>query len=340
MASNRDPQKDYRINRRGRKVTSSADRSKRSKKASAPKPTSSSTRSRGKGTGSKKVTTGDRRIKKGLFATRGDKLNRAVRKVGRPAAKVTESGGRTQRPPASNNNRKTNLKLKGTWANTQAEEMRLNKKAGANNLEASLINDGRLKQATDANKERSMRLGGAKSKIVPGPKTKAVRKKPLTGGPRGASGPATPPVQGPSRKTPNIVADIPKRTNKPKASGPPTPGVKFNPKNRVPAKPGMSGDKGLKALGAAALAGALSSGALRNPVSKAKQKEAANSIGKYNTKDKDGTVRSRLKVGPKKVGPKKVGTEAQSFDSAFTAARKAGKKTFTWKGKLYTTKLK
>ena len=29
--------------------------------------------------------------------------------------------------------------------------------------------------------------------------------------------------------------------------------------------------------------------------------------GNYNTRDADGTVRSRKKVGPKKVGPKKVG---------------------------------
>ena len=64
MASNRNPQKDYRINRRGRKVTSSADRSKRAKKASAPRPTSSSTRSRGKGTGSTKVTSDKNRVTK------------------------------------------------------------------------------------------------------------------------------------------------------------------------------------------------------------------------------------------------------------------------------------
>ena len=72
--------------------------------------------------------------------------------------------------------------------------------------------------------------------------------------------------------------------------------------------------------------------------------EAAKSIGKYNTKDKDGKVRNRKKVGPKTVGPKivgpkKVGTMAESFDRAFAAARRSGKKTFTWKGKLYGTKL-
>ncbi len=66
------------------------------------------------------------------------------------------------------------------------------------------------------------------------------------------------------------------------------------------------------------------------------------SAGKYNTRDADGTVRSRKKVGPKKVGPKKVGpkkvgTIAQSFDRSYAAAKKAGKKTFTFRGKKYTT---
>jgi hypothetical protein len=38
------------------------------------------------------------------------------------------------------------------------------------------------------------------------------------------------------------------------------------------------------------------------------------------------------------VGPKK--SAAGQFDSAFAAARKAGKSTFTWKGKKYTTQMK
>jgi hypothetical protein len=59
------------------------------------------------------------------------------------------------------------------------------------------------------------------------------------------------------------------------------------------------------------------------------------SVNKYNTRDADGTIRSRLKVGPAKVG-----TEAQSFDRAFANARKSGQKQFTWKGKSYTTQTK
>jgi hypothetical protein len=43
------------------------------------------------------------------------------------------------------------------------------------------------------------------------------------------------------------------------------------------------------------------------------------------------------------VGSRKAssgGSAASSFDSSFAAARKAGKSTFTWRGKKYTTKMK
>ena len=112
----------------------------------------------------------------------------------------------------------------------------------------------------------------------------------------------------------------------------------------------------------AGLATAASVGSLRSPISNAKrdaqrkngQKATLNgkpvvwrngkwvpapsqSAGKYNTKDADGTVRSRKKVGPAKVGTKKVGTIAQAFDKSYAAAKKAGKKTFMFRGKKYTT---
>ena len=45
-------------------------------------------------------------------------------------------------------------------------------------------------------------------------------------------------------------------------------------------------------------------------------------------------------LGPKKVGTGKVGTIAQAFDRSFAAARKAGKATFMFQGKKYTTELK
>lgn len=234
MASNRDPRKDYRINRRGRKVTSSADRSKRAKKASAPKPTSSSTRSRGKGTGSTKVTS--------------DKTR--------------------------------------------------------------------------------------------------VTKSPVSSAPRGAQGPATPPQQGPSQRVSGLIGSrgsAPKSYPKPKTQGAPR-GISFKGKPTAGMK---TNSNNLRARGTAALAGAVATGALLNPVTKAKKKasdkrkaKAAKSVGKYNTKDKDGAVRNRKKLGAKKVGPKKVGTVAQQFDKEFAAARKAGKSEFTYKGKKYNTKIK
>jgi hypothetical protein len=46
-------------------------------------------------------------------------------------------------------------------------------------------------------------------------------------------------------------------------------------------------------------------------------------------------------VGPRKSSSGSGSTSAaKQFDSAFAAARKAGKSTFTWKGKKYTTKMK
>ena len=328
MASNRDPRKDYRINRRGRKVTSSADRSKRAKKASAPKPTSSSTRSRGKGTGSKRVTQGNESARTGISTRRQIEGNKP---------KVTKGqGGKPRRPSPSTKVRRTGLKLKGTWANTQAEEMKMNKKVGANNKESALMNNERLKQSTDAKQERAQRLS-TRNKVVKGPGNKAVRKKPVTGPPRGASGPRNPPVQGPSRKTPNIVADIPNRGNKPKTGGPPGLGkVKFDPKNRV--KPKTGGGIGqLRGLGTAALAGALATGSMRNPISKAKEKEYRRKEAEAGKKRKMPSMGKDYKSKEKDLSRK---ANASNFDNAFAKARKAGKSTFTWRGKKYTTKKK
>ena len=180
--------------------------------------------------------------------------------------------------------------------------------------------------------------------------------------PRGAQGPATPPVQGPNRKVSGIIGTRKGSTALPTKAAP-TPGNKissFKPKPKAtnaikptrltPRGGGRSAKgSGVKNTLLAGMAAALATGALRNPVSKAKKAEAkkktAKVIDNYNTKDADGTVRSRKKVGPAKVGPKKVGpgkvgTQAQSFDKAFAAARSAGKSVFTWKGKKFNTKTK
>lgn len=78
----------------------------------------------------------------------------------------------------------------------------------------------------------------------------------------------------------------------------------------------------------------------RQFLTRQREQALAKSTNKYNTKDPDGRIRSRLAVGPKIVGPGKVGTIAENFDAAFTKARDAGKDTFTWRGKLYTTELR
>ena len=170
--------------------------------------------------------------------------------------------------------------------------------------------------------------------------------KPVTGPPRGAQGPASPPVQGPNKKVSGIIGTR-KGSTKAPTNPPPTPGTskfnKFRPKTVASAATLLSprSDLPAKLVAGGSLAAELITH-LRGNKSKAKPKTKTNtskSVGKYNTKDKDGTVRSRKKVGPKKVGPKKLGTIAQAFDKAFAAARKAGKKEFTWKGKRYSTKL-
>ena len=117
-------------------------------------------------------------------------------------------------------------------------------------------------------------------------------------------------------------------------------------KGRVSSKGNKGGSSALKTTLAAGMVTALATGSLRNPVTAAKQRESKEnrkkitkkSTDKYNTKDADGTVRSRAKVGPKKVGPKKVGTVAQAFDKAYASAKKDKKKEFTFKGKKYSTK--
>lgn len=193
--------------------------------------------------------------------------------------------------------------------------------------------------------DRAKQQGKGSSKVTTG---KGQTRTP----PRGAQGPRNPPVQGPNRKVSGIIGTRKGSTSSP-SSKPPTPGTRLGarsvvkPTRLTPRGGGSRSGSGIKTTLLAGMATALASGALRNPISKAKQleakqklKKAASSVGKYNTRDKDGTVRSRAKVGPKKVGPKKVGTRAQSFDKSFAAARKAGKKEFTWKGKKYNTKTK
>ena len=160
-----------------------------------------------------------------------------------------------------------------------------------------------------------------------------------TGAPRGAQGPRTAPVQGPSRRVPTTMGGdtgrrIPENkygTKGTPKSGPPRPagpkasrvgsqlrtaakiGTIVNPRSDVPAK----------AVAAASLLADLMKQRQQGKTKPAKR--GMSSMGKdYKAKEKE-------------LGRKAI---ASNFDQAFAAARKAGKKTFTWRGKLYNTKLK
>ena len=207
---------------------------------------------------------------------------------------------------------------------------------------------------------RSTTKGRAKNRVTSA--SDRIKKNPVSNKPRGAQGPRTAPVQGPRQRVSGIIGTRQGSTS-PANNRVPTPGTRLGrfknskvntsglstPKQIIKARRAGSGkgSSGIKSTLAAGLVTALAAGSLRNPVSKAKSKaakaKASKSVGKYNTRDADGTVRSRKrvgpkKVGPKKVGPKKVGTISQAFDKAYAAAKKEGKKEFTFKGKRYNTK--
>lgn len=170
---------------------------------------------------------------------------------------------------------------------------------------------GRTQRQTAA---RVARDTGSKDRVTRG---RGVTRT-ATGAPRGAQGPRTAPVQGPSRRVSGLIG-----SRSPSKAKIPTPGVKLgtaakvgtllNPKSDVPAK---------VAAAASLVADAISS---RKPSAKKGTGKPMASKGKdYKKKEKELSRKAA----------------ASNFDQAFTKARKAGKKTFTWRGKRYTTKMK
>jgi len=220
------------------------------------------------------------------------------------------------------------------------------------------ISSPRLRQA----------LESVKTKRTPAKTPPKVKTNPPSSTPRGAQGPRTAPRQGPYQKPPSAVRSGPSAPVKkptPKAATPRVSNVGPQIKQAKAVKAANPGRAARAArrpnvpARAAAVAGGLYTAAqiLRSsgkpgaakmsrlgiggnaPVSKSKQPQRKSSnVGNYNTRDADGTVRSRAKVGPKIVGAKKVGTAEQAFDKAYAAAKKAGKKSFTFNGKKYSTK--
>lgn len=196
------------------------------------------------------------------------------------------------------------------------------------------------KTPVTSSKRRPQRIKGAQTARKTGSKDKMTvsGQRNIKGGPRGAQGPANPPVQGPSRRTPTAIGgDTGRRggPNQPARSGPPMP--------KTPKTPGKISAKSVSNLKAAAqivgleLAGKLAQTAgktgqsrmsrlgVQGPAKPAPARRGTSSMGKnYKAKEKE-------------LGRKAA---ASNFDQAFAAARKAGKKEFTWRGKRYNTKLK
>ena len=194
------------------------------------------------------------------------------------------------------------------------------------------------KKPVTSDKGRKQRVKGAETERRTGSKDRVTRGRGVTrtrtGAPRGASGPATAPQQGPSRRTPTAIGgDTGRRggANQPARSGPPRPktpkvpgrfvktaakvGTILNPKTDLPAK--------------AVAAGSLAIDAARALRGKPKAKKG--------TGKPMASMGSDYKAKEKKLSR---AAGAANFDAAFAKARRAGKKTFTWRGKRYNTKLK
>ena len=204
---------------------------------------------------------------------------------------------------------------------------------GRQTAKTPVRNDGRGR-AQRQTAARVARETGSKDRVTRG---RGVTRT-ATGAPRGAQGPRTAPVQGPSRRTPTAIGgDTGRRggANQPRKSGPPLP--------KTPKTPGKISAKNVANLKAAAqivgleLAGKMAQTAgktgqsrmsklgVQGPAKPAPARRGTSSMGKdYKAKEKE-------------LGRKAA---ASNFDQAFAAARKAGKKQFTWRGKRYNTKLK
>lgn len=188
---------------------------------------------------------------------------------------------------------------------------------------------------------RAQRIKGAQTARKTGSKDKMTvsGQRNIKGGPRGAQGPANPPQQGPSRRVPTAIGgDTGRRggRNQPARSGPPRP--------KTPKTPGRFVDKpqvkaNVKALQSSLPAKVLTAG---NKLAMALTvAEAAKQL--LSKKPKKGTGKPMASRGRDyKAKEKDLSRKAviSNFDQAFAKARREGKKTFTWRGKTYNTRLK
>ena len=189
---------------------------------------------------------------------------------------------------------------------------------GRQTAKTPVRNDGRGRQQR-IKAAQVARDTGSKDRVTRGRGVTRTR----TGAPRGAQGPRTAPVQGPSRAVKGLIGSRNTPATK-TTSGPPKVsgktvrtaakvGTLINPRSDVPAK---------VAAAASLVADALAS---RKPSAKKGTGKPMASMGKdYKAKEKEASRKAA----------------ASNFDQAFAKARKAGKKEFTWRGKRYNTKLK
>ena len=176
---------------------------------------------------------------------------------------------------------------------------------------------------------RPQRIKGAQTARKTGSKDKMTvsGQRSIKGGPRGAQGPATPPQQGPSRRVSGMIGSRTTPATKTKTQPPGTgKPPRFNPRIKTAAKVGTlvnpRSDLPAKAVAAASLAMDAVKALQNKPKPK---KKPMSSMGK------------NYKAQEKELSRKAV---ASNFDQAFAKARRAGKKTFTWRGKTYNTRLK
>ena len=201
------------------------------------------------------------------------------------------------------------------------------------------------KKPVTSDKGRKQRVKGAETERRTGSKDRVTRGRGVTrtrtGAPRGASGPATAPQQGPSRRTPTAIGgDTGRRggANQPARSGP--------PRSKTPKTPGKFGPRRAGSLTTAAQAVGLEIASRmaqtagkpgQSRMSKLGIQGPAKPVAKPKTKKTMASMGKDYKAKEKEAGRKAI---ASNFDQAFAKARRAGKKTFTWRGKQYNTKLK
>ena len=343
MPSNRDPRKKSRTERNRR--TSSSNRSARSKASAkdTPKPTSSSTRASTKGS-STKVTQGSGGIKSKRLkqALDGVKTKRTPAKTPPKATQagnqrvivdafnrtVRERAAQDAKDKANKNKPKPSVKTKPTSSTPRgAQGPRTAPQQGPSQRVSGLQgsrpkptpNNAPPRSATPrvSNVGPQTRQARAVQQANPGRAARAART--VSTGSR--LGQLARTASNPYAAAATIIASDIK--NRSVADG------TLKGKPNVPTKPGNHKATTKRKEGQKATLNG-------KPVVWRKGKwvpAPGSNAGNYNTRDADGTVRSR-----KKVGTKKVGTAEQAFDNAYAKAKKAGKSTFTFKGKKYSTK--